>query len=191
MKALMLFAGSGPLLILTSHPSATDPGLLEKLRAKGIDKFIAHELPVDAVRERYGGHFQVVTSDLRESDDCRVPGLQRRASLPDVPPRRDRSGHRLRPVFLTPVQPAAWSTAVRAERDLDRGRQIPPGCGLGPREPRDVARWPLALEPRPPDDILVKARAPELDPRSARPRRRPAPSPFGKGVTGSGKGVRP
>jgi hypothetical protein len=72
MKALMFFTGSGPLLILTSHASATDPGLLEKLRAKGIDKFIAHELPVDAVRERYGGHFQVVTSDLRESDDCRV-----------------------------------------------------------------------------------------------------------------------
>lgn len=72
MKAAMLFTGSGPILILTSHSSVIEPGLLEKLRAKGIDKFIAYEIPVEVARERYGGHFQVVTSDLRESDDLRV-----------------------------------------------------------------------------------------------------------------------
>jgi hypothetical protein len=72
MKAVMLFTGSGPILVLTSHGSITDPGLLDKLRAKGIDKFIAHEIPIEIAKERYGGHFQVVTSDLRESDDLRV-----------------------------------------------------------------------------------------------------------------------
>jgi hypothetical protein len=72
MKAILLFTGSGPLVIATSYASATDPGLLAKLKAKGIDKFIAHELPFDLVKARYGGHFEIVMRDLHESDDLRV-----------------------------------------------------------------------------------------------------------------------
>ncbi|WP_342235252.1 hypothetical protein [Inquilinus sp. OTU3971] len=72
MKAALLFTGSGPLVIVTSHASLTDPALTEKLRAKGIEKFIAYEVPVPMARERYGGHFQVVMRDLHESDDLRV-----------------------------------------------------------------------------------------------------------------------
>ena len=72
MKIFLLFTGSSPLVIATSHNSLTDPGLLEKLRAKGIEKFIAYELPPTLVRERYGGHFDVVMKDLHESDDLRV-----------------------------------------------------------------------------------------------------------------------
>ena len=72
MKAALLIAGSGPLVILTSHASFTDPALIGKLRAKGIEKFIAYELPLAVVQERYGGHFQVTMQDLHESDDLRV-----------------------------------------------------------------------------------------------------------------------
>jgi hypothetical protein len=72
MKAALLFTGSGPLVIATSHSSFTDPKLLEKLRAKGIEKFIAYELPLDLAKKRYGGHFDIVMHDLRESDDLRV-----------------------------------------------------------------------------------------------------------------------
>lgn len=72
MKTALLFAGSGPLVILTSHKSLTDAALLEKLRAKGINKFIAYEVPVELARQRYGNHFQVVLRDLHESDDLRV-----------------------------------------------------------------------------------------------------------------------
>ena len=72
MKALMLFGGSGPVVILTSHESAADPALLEKLKGKGLDKFIAYEIPLELARERYGGHFDVVLRDLRERDDLRV-----------------------------------------------------------------------------------------------------------------------
>ncbi len=72
MQALMLFGGSGPLVILTSHKSATDPALVEKLTAKGLNKFIAYEIPLELARERYAGHFEVVMRDLRESDDLRV-----------------------------------------------------------------------------------------------------------------------
>ena len=72
MKAALLFTGSGPIVILTSHAALTDAVLLLKLHAKGIDKFIAYDLPLDLVRERYGQHFRVVLRDLSESDDLRV-----------------------------------------------------------------------------------------------------------------------
>jgi len=72
MKAYLVFSGSGPIVILTSHPSVTHPVLLEKLAAKGLDKFIAYEVPVEMARQRYGGHFDVVVRDLHETDDLRV-----------------------------------------------------------------------------------------------------------------------
>ena len=72
MKAYMLFTGSGPLVVLTSHASITEGALLDKFRAKGIDKFIAYEIDTDVARQRYGGHFNVVLNDLHESDDLRI-----------------------------------------------------------------------------------------------------------------------
>jgi hypothetical protein len=72
MKVAMLFTGSGPIVILTSHDSVTDPTLLEKLEAKGIARFLAYELPLELVRMRYGGHFTTVMNDLHETDDLRV-----------------------------------------------------------------------------------------------------------------------
>ena len=72
MKSFLLITGSGPLLILTSHESVETPGLLEKLRVKGIDKFIAYAVPYELVEKRYGGHFAVVANDLRETDDLRI-----------------------------------------------------------------------------------------------------------------------
>ena len=72
MKAEMLFTGSGPIVILTSHESVTSPALLEKLEAKGIARFLAYELPLDLAKQRYGGHFRMVVNDLHETDDLRV-----------------------------------------------------------------------------------------------------------------------
>jgi hypothetical protein len=39
MKAALVFAGSGPIVILTSYPSLSDPGLLRTLKAHGVGKF--------------------------------------------------------------------------------------------------------------------------------------------------------
>ena len=72
MKVFLLFTGSGPLVIATSYDSIQDAVLLDKLAAKGIFKFIAHEMPLELVKERYRGHFEVATRDLHESDDLRV-----------------------------------------------------------------------------------------------------------------------
>jgi len=72
MKAGIFFTGSGAVLILTSHDSLNDPDLIEKLKAKGIDKYIAYEVPIDMVRNRYGVHYNAVINDLKQSDDLRV-----------------------------------------------------------------------------------------------------------------------
>lgn len=72
MKAFLLLTGGGPLVILTSHKSIENDILLEKLHAKGIDKFIAYEVPYELAQQRYGGHFNVVANDLHETDDLRI-----------------------------------------------------------------------------------------------------------------------
>ena len=72
MKVFMLMAGSGPLVVLTSHSSIEDPVVIEKLAAKGMDKFLSYEIPLELAKERYGGHFNVVANDLHETDDLRV-----------------------------------------------------------------------------------------------------------------------
>jgi hypothetical protein len=72
MKAALLLTGSGPIVILTSHPTITDPQLIAKLHAKGIDKFIAYEIPMEVAKQRYDGHFDMVMRDLSQTDDLRV-----------------------------------------------------------------------------------------------------------------------
>ncbi|MCG6860841.1 MAG: hypothetical protein LJE70_06125 [Chromatiaceae bacterium] len=59
-------------MVLSSHEKPDDDVFLAKLKAKGIEKFLAYELPLDEVKERYGGHFQTVVNDLHETDDLRV-----------------------------------------------------------------------------------------------------------------------
>ena len=72
MKTFLLFTGTGPLVVLSSHASVEDKTFLEKLSAKGIYKFIAHEIPLDIVKQRYGTHFNIASQDLHETDDLRV-----------------------------------------------------------------------------------------------------------------------
>ena len=67
MKSMLLLGASGALVILTSFPSPMHPALLEKLKVKGIRKFVAFEIPLDLAKQRYGGHFAVVQNDLHES----------------------------------------------------------------------------------------------------------------------------
>ena len=72
MKAYFLFTAGGPLVILTSYESIENPALLKRLAAKGINKFIAHEVFVESAKAKYGEHFEVVCEDLHETDDLRV-----------------------------------------------------------------------------------------------------------------------
>ena len=72
MKAGIYFSGTGPILILTTYDSLTDPKLVEKLYAKGIKKFIAYEISDEKVKEKYGMQYNVIMGDLHQTDDLRV-----------------------------------------------------------------------------------------------------------------------
>ena len=72
MKTGIIFTGTGPILILTSYESFEDPKLVEKLEVKGIEKFIASEIPLEKVKAKYGNQFNVVMGDLNQTDDLRV-----------------------------------------------------------------------------------------------------------------------
>ncbi len=72
MRAYIVFSGTGPILILTTYSSVTDPHLVEKMAHKGISKFIAHEVPVDRVRAVYGVPYEVVVADLEHAQDMRI-----------------------------------------------------------------------------------------------------------------------
>lgn len=72
MRTGIIFTGTGPILILTTYASFTEPKFVEKLAAKGIAKFIATELPIDLVKEKYGAQFTVIMNDVKQTDDLRV-----------------------------------------------------------------------------------------------------------------------
>lgn len=72
MKGILVISGSGPLLILSSYPAIDDPALIGKLRAKGLAKFLAWEVPVDHLRDLYGYTFRDISEQLETRDDMRV-----------------------------------------------------------------------------------------------------------------------
>ena len=72
MKAGVIFTGTGPILVLTTYESFSNPQFVEKLSQKGIKKFIAQEVSIDLCKEKYGTHFEAVKNDVKETDDLRV-----------------------------------------------------------------------------------------------------------------------
>ena len=72
MRAYLIFMGSGTILILSTYPKLTDERLVSKLRYKGIGKFIAYEVSLPAIRDRYADSFDNVARDLDGVEDMRV-----------------------------------------------------------------------------------------------------------------------
>ena len=71
-RAYLIFTGSGPILVLSTYPELTDERLLDKLRYKGIDKFMAYQVDLKAVAERYAESFKKVMANLQSVEDIRV-----------------------------------------------------------------------------------------------------------------------
>jgi hypothetical protein len=72
IRAYLIFTGTGPILVLSTYPKLTDERLVSKLRYKGIDKFIAYEVSLAAVEQRYEHAFPNVSRDLEGVEDIRV-----------------------------------------------------------------------------------------------------------------------
>jgi len=65
-----LFTHTGPILILTGFDSIQHPELTDRLSAYG--KYIAHEVPLEAVKGCYSAHFEHVMRDPKESEELIV-----------------------------------------------------------------------------------------------------------------------
>jgi hypothetical protein len=72
IRAYLFFTGTGPILVLSTYPDLADQRLIDKLRYKGIDKFIAYEVELEAVRQRYPQSYPSIASDLEGEEDLRV-----------------------------------------------------------------------------------------------------------------------
>ena len=71
-RAYLIFTGTGPILVLSTYPKLTDERLVEKLRYKGIDKFLAYGVDLEAVKVRYPESFDSIIVDLEGVEDIRV-----------------------------------------------------------------------------------------------------------------------
>lgn len=72
MKAGIIITGSGSILVLTSVDRFEHPDFVGALKQKGINKYILFEAPEELVRSRYGQHYSVTMSDLKQSDVLRI-----------------------------------------------------------------------------------------------------------------------
>jgi hypothetical protein len=72
MKAVLVFGASGPLLILSSYPTLDHPEMIMKLQAKGIDKFMAWEVPLDHCGDLYGYTCRDAVEELGLREDIYV-----------------------------------------------------------------------------------------------------------------------
>jgi hypothetical protein len=72
MTAFLVFTDFEPLLVMTPRTAAADGRLARGLGDKGIRRFIAHEVPLEGLKERYGVPYEIVESDVRGGSDVRV-----------------------------------------------------------------------------------------------------------------------
>jgi len=72
MKGILVFGASGPLLLLSSYEEVDNPALIAKLHSKGLDKFLAYEIPIKRCQDLYGYTYRDIVADLQDADDIRV-----------------------------------------------------------------------------------------------------------------------
>jgi hypothetical protein len=72
MRSFLLLTETGPVLLLTKCSSITEEGLVDHLTGRGIEKFIAFEVPISKVHKLYGVPFEVVAAEIDHGRDMRI-----------------------------------------------------------------------------------------------------------------------
>ncbi len=72
MTALLVFTETQPLLVMASRAAVSDGRLVQGLKNWGINKFMAHEVPLDHLRQEYGLAYEMIEADLRNGEEMRV-----------------------------------------------------------------------------------------------------------------------
>jgi hypothetical protein len=69
LKSYLLLTATGAVLVMTRDDVNANPDLLKKLAVGSLNKFIAYEVPLDAVKNTYQAHFEHVLNDPRASGE--------------------------------------------------------------------------------------------------------------------------
>ena len=72
MRTFLIVTEAEPLIIAAPKEAVTDGRLVESLSRVGIDRFIAHEIAVDGLREVYGVPFEVIETEIKNGKDAQV-----------------------------------------------------------------------------------------------------------------------
>ena len=72
LRSYLIFTASGPILVLSTFPKLTDDRLIAMLRYKGIERFIAYQVDLDALAECYPDTFSPLSEELAGTQDARV-----------------------------------------------------------------------------------------------------------------------
>jgi hypothetical protein len=72
MTAFLVFTEREPMIVMTRRAAVTDGRLVDALDQRGISKFIAYEVPLDRLRNRYGVPFEVIEADVIAGKELRV-----------------------------------------------------------------------------------------------------------------------
>jgi hypothetical protein len=85
MTAFLVFSRFEPLIVLASKAAVRDGRMVRVLAKRGLAKFIAHEVPVEKLRLKYGLPFEVIGRDVKEEDDTRVLDCDGRRVFESLP----------------------------------------------------------------------------------------------------------
>jgi hypothetical protein len=72
MTAFLVFTEVEPLIVAAPKETVTNDRLAEDLSLVGINRFIAHEIAVDRLRDLYGVPFEVIETDVKNGKGLRV-----------------------------------------------------------------------------------------------------------------------
>ena len=72
MKTFLIVTEAEPLIVAAPLEAVTDGRLVESLSRVGIDRFIAHEIAVEGLREAYGVPFEVIETEIKNGKDVQV-----------------------------------------------------------------------------------------------------------------------
>ncbi len=72
MTAFVVFTETEPMLVMASEAAVSDGRFADRLAAMGFERFIAHEVPLNALRAQYGVPLEVLESDIRSGKPVRI-----------------------------------------------------------------------------------------------------------------------
>ena len=72
MKAFLVLTEAQPRIIATPKEPRSQRHLVSSLSKVGIDRFIAHEVDIERLREIYGFPFDVIEKEIRKGKDFQV-----------------------------------------------------------------------------------------------------------------------